>query len=273
MSRRRKRTSRQRPQRRPICIMGLWDLHYPYQQPEVLDIFLQVAREYRPDILIAGGDQLDSTAVSSHGPSARTRVEQPIDLDFEGLSRTVLAPLDALGARKKIFFEGNHEVWLADYAEAHPEIGKSLDVQKQLRLAERGWTFIPYKKFWTAPGGKLVFHHGDLRSGRKSMGGLTKYHACDFAVKTHRCIRYGHAHTLMSYTIPNQLEPEFPINGLSLPCACRTDLPYLEGSATNWVQGFYIGWIRPKGTFNDFAVVVVDGEATFAGRTYKAKRR
>lgn len=253
--------------------MLLTDLHYPLHEPAVLDIFLQMAKVYKPDILVLLGDQLDCTSVSSHGPSAKTRVEQPIDLDFEGLSRDVLDPLDATGARTKVFFEGNHCFWLRDYKEAHPEIGNSLDVEKQLSLRKRGWRFIPYKGFWTAPGGKLVFHHGDMRSSRRGRGGMPMHHAMAMATRTHACVRYGHMHSLQSFTIPNQLEPKRPINGLSLPCACRTDLPYLEGGATNWVQGFYIGWIRPDGTFNDYPVVVVDGRASFAGRTYAARRK
>lgn len=209
--------------------------------------------------------------MSSRRCRKKSRSKRPLCV-LEGFSKTFLDPLDKLGAKTKIAFCGNHSQWLYDATAAHPEFGKSLDPEKQLHLAERGWEWIPYKKFWTAPGGKLVFNHGDLRTSR-NRAGLTKHHAFDMVSRTHACIRYGHAHTLMISTIPNQLEPDRPLNGFSVPCGCRTDLPYLENSATNWVQGFYLGWIREDGTFNDYAIVVVDSRATFAGKTYEGKTK
>lgn len=253
-----------------ICIMGIWDTHYPYHQPEVIDLFLQVAKDYKPQILIMGGDGLDCTSVSSHGASAKVRVEQPIDMDFKGFDKDILSKLDNLKARTKIFFQGNHEKWLEDRTASNPELGKLLDLDTQLNLTKRGWQLIPYKKFWIAPGGKLVFHHGDFRASR-TRGGLTKYHASDAVNRIHKNVRYGHAHTAMLFTIANQLKPNHPHSGVSLPCACKMDLPYLENSATNWCQGFYIGWIRTDGSFSDYILIVINGKVSFGGKTYVSR--
>jgi hypothetical protein len=45
---------------------------------------------------------------------------------------------------------------------------------------------------------------------------------------------------------------------------------YGGGAPNRWVQGFLWGYLDPKdGSFNDYVSVIVNGEFTALGKTYK----
>src|SRR3990167_583898 len=71
----------------------MWDLQFPKHEPAVVDISLQIAKDYPPDVFILGGDNLDCTSVNSHGPDPATRVNQPIVGDFKRLDDCALQRL------------------------------------------------------------------------------------------------------------------------------------------------------------------------------------
>mgnify|MGYP001602017214 FL=1 len=250
-------------------MIGVWDYQYPRHRPEVLDIALQLAADYHPDVFILGGDNLDCTSVSSHGAPAKIRVQQPINKDFSGLERDVLDPIDALGIKTKIWFRGNHEKWLDDYTSTHPELHGFLDEVEQLHLKERGWKIIPYKKYWRL--GKIYYHHGDWRANRQGRSWIPRYHAAKAVSTVHRNIRYGHHHTLQAHSEVNPISSDDAHTALSIPAGCKLEQHYLEGGDTNWLNGLYIGWVRADGSFNDYVIIVHSKRAIFAGKEYTAR--
>lgn len=253
-------------------VTGLWDLQYPHHEPDVVDIFFQISADYRPKVVILGGDNLDCTPVASHGPSAKTRVEQPIDLDFSGIDKNIVQRIEReIKPERKIWMRGNHEMWLDDYRANHPETGDLVDEVKELHLKERGWEIVPYKKYTRV--GKIFYHHGDWRQTRRhAFGGSKKYHAYDAVVRTHRNIRYGHNHTLQVHSLVNPLDSNDAHTGMCIPAACKLDQHYLEGGETNWLNGLYIAHILPNGNFSDFALIVSHGATIYGGKVYKASR-
>jgi hypothetical protein len=246
-------------------------LQYPHHNPAVLDIALQMAKDYPPDVLILGGDNLDCTSMGSFGPPAETRVLQPIGKDFEGFEKNVLQPLEVLKAGEKVWMRGNHEKWLDDYHKAHPELGWGIDREvRELNLKERGWRIVPYKGYHRV--GKLYFHHGDWRKSRQGAGFIPKYHAAKAVQTIHRNIRYGHNHTFQVHAEVNPISSDDAHTGMCIPAACKLNLDYLEGGESSWLNGLYLGWVRPNGDFSDYVLVVSRGRVTFGGKTYEARR-
>ena len=250
-------------------IIALYDLHYPLYEPACLSVALQLAKDYPPDIFILGGDNLNCGSVSSHGPSPKEKIDNPMDKEFEGFNRDILQPIESLKIKEKILFVGNHEMWLYDYMAANPQLGDDLDFVKRLNLKERGWKIIPYKQFYHV--GKLCFHHGDWRPNRKGNSYGAKHHAMKALEISGKSVRYGHLHTLQLHTIIRQAKQQSPMTGMCIPCACLFDQPYLEGAYTAWLQGVYLGWVRDDGSFSDYSLVLTKGKTTFAGKTYIAK--
>ena len=250
--------------------MALYDLQYPHHERDVVDIFFQVASDYKPSTVILGGDNLDCTPVSSHGVPAKVRVNQPIDVDFDGIDQDILRRVEKeIKPERKIWLRGNHEMWLNDYMEQHPEVGDTLDEVKVLRLRERGWEIVPYKKYTKV--GKIHFHHGDWRITRRhAFGGSRKYHAFDAVTRTHRNIRYGHNHTFQVHSLVNPLDSNDAHTGMCIPAACKLDQHYLEGGETNWLNGLYIAHILPNGNFCDYALIVSRGTTIYGGKVYVA---
>ena len=198
-----------------------------------------------------------------------------MDEEFSGFDRDILKPIERLGVavgkgvKEKVLFIGNHEMWLEDYINAHPELGKDLDFVKRLKLKERGWKIIPYKQFYHV--GKVCYHHGDWRAARKGMSYGAKHHAHKALELSGKSVRYGHLHTWQAHTVVRQAKQLSPMTGMCIPCACKFDQPYLEGGYTAWLQGVYICWVQDDGTFSDYVLIVTKGKTTFAGKTYIAK--
>lgn len=251
-------------------VLGLWDLHYPKHHKPTLDIFLQFARDYKPDVLILGGDNMNCGSVSSHKPPAREQLESPTDKERNGFNREILEPLERLEATDKIMFVGNHEMWLADFMAQNPGIGDELDYVKRLNLVERGWKVVPYKKYWHC--GKVCYHHGDWRTSRKGSAYGAKHHAMAALGKAGKSVRYGHLHNPQLFTAVREAKAYAPLTAMGLPCACELDQSYLEGGQTAWIQGFYCGWVQDNGDFSDYSVLVIKNRTIFAGKLYEAKK-
>jgi hypothetical protein len=138
------------------------DTHVPYHDPVAWEVFLNVARKVRPDVLVLIGDFADCEAISSHtkSPTRRHRVVEELDVVNEKLDE-----IDALRIPRKIWTEGNHERRLTRIvAEKVPELdGMVRTLQEYLKVKERGIEWIPY--FEGINVGRMYFTHDVGRCG------------------------------------------------------------------------------------------------------------
>lgn len=109
------------------------------------------------------------------------------------------------------------------YTEKHPELGDSLSVPSNLRLRDRGFTWVPsWSKGRLYRLGNAYFTHG-LSTQR--------YHAAAMVQRFGVCIYYGHTHDVQEF--PQILHgANKTILGKSLGCLCRYDQAYLKGAPT-----------------------------------------
>lgn len=151
------------------------DAHVPYHDRRAWALMLQAARMVRPERIVVLGDLLDFYCVSSHtrDPSRRISLDQEIEAGNEALDQ-----LDVLGAKERVMLAGNHETRLERLlATRAPELhGIVPRVASLLRLAERGWQHIEYRKS-ARVGSLTVTHdmdqaglHAQLHARRKAEG-------------------------------------------------------------------------------------------------------
>lgn len=81
------------------------DVHRPYHDKRAWKLFMQVAKEFKPDTIVSIGDFGDFYSVSSHSKALNRdrKLKWEVASVNEGLDE-----LDTLGASRKIFIEGNH---------------------------------------------------------------------------------------------------------------------------------------------------------------------
>lgn len=137
------------------------DTHRPFHDRRAWALLLAVGRRIRPTRIVVLGDFADFYSVSAHSrdPTRPAQlVEEIADVN------TGLDELDALGAKHKHFVEGNHEFRLARYLQDHaPALVGSTSVPELFHLADRGWTFTPYRQHLAI--GKLHVTHDVGQAG------------------------------------------------------------------------------------------------------------
>ena len=149
------------PPARVKSILFVPDAHWPFVNKKHWNLMLRVGQWLNPDILVCLGDLVDCYSVSKYpkSPDRRIRLIDEIESGNEALD-----DLDDLRAREKWFFKGNHETRVNDFiAEKAPELHGIVDIDRLLRLKERGYKIVPYMKH--ARIGKLNVTHGTKDCG------------------------------------------------------------------------------------------------------------
>jgi len=254
---------------RPQRFVFLTDLHFGYElkaghkvalhDPAAWAVALAFTQDYKPDIIILGGDILDCGAISHHNKGKPRRTEGlRILADARDCAEQVIEPLNRLKASKRAYLVGNHEDWLDDLVDENPGIEGLVELPRLLPL--NGWTIVPQGKSYYI--GKLAFTHGDNIAGGEH---VAKKAVIDYD----RSVRFGHHHTYQAYTKTSSVDIKLGRTGVAVPCLCTKDPKYGEGKANRWVQGFNYGVIHPDGTFNDTVAIITNGRTWAGGKVYQ----
>lgn len=249
----------------------LTDLHYGFERksghktalhdPRAFAAAFAFLEDFKPEVLILGGDMLDCGVVSHHNHGKPGRVEgMRLLSDADGCRRDCIQPLETLGASTMVYIIGNHEDWLNDMVDQHPELEGLFDVERLLKLAPL-WQVVPQGKHFSL--GKLTFLHGDQIKGAGE-------HCAKAAVTAYeRNVRFGHHHTYQVFTKTSALDIKLGRTGVAVPCLCTKDPKYQEGKANRWQQGVNFGYILPDGTFRDYVALIIDGKMVVGGKVYR----
>src|SRR5688572_25203463 len=106
---------------------------------------MEAARGFKPDTLVHMGDLADFYRVSFHSKDP----SRTLSMKDEVLAvRALRGEMDDLGAKRKLFVEGNHESRLVRYLhDKAPELFGFISVDDLLQFTENGWEFTPYKSY------------------------------------------------------------------------------------------------------------------------------
>ena len=155
-------------------ILFIPDVHVPFEDHKAWDLMMNVARALRPEHIVILGDFADMWAVSAHDKSPSRR--ENLESEMKAVAMR-LDEVDALGARNKIYCEGNHcERLTRHITQRAPELFDFVSYPKIQRLEERGWRWVPYREH--ARIGKMFVTHDLGQAGvyahnraRSTMGG------------------------------------------------------------------------------------------------------
>lgn len=219
---------------------------------------MKVLKWYQPDEVIILGDFLDCAPVS-HWNRNNLRERQNLNMasDFN-LANNLLDEIQS-NCKKLIYLEGNHEKWLESAIDEAPELEGLLDLKVNLKFKERKVQFHHYNDCYSL--GKLSFTHG-LYTGQ--------HHAKKHVESFGRSIVYGHLHDVQLHVKVSPLDIEDKHLGLSLGCLAQKNPYYMRNRPNNWVHCVGVGLVRKDETFNIDAVMISNGIASYAGKTFKS---
>jgi hypothetical protein len=250
----------------------LTDLHYGYEinasrhkvplhDEKALNVALGFIKDFKPDHVVLGGDMLDCGSVSHHRLGNAGQLEGlRILAEAKELRKKLIKPLEDTVKGRLIYHIGNHEAWLEDLIDKTPSLDGIVNADALLGLDDDTWEVI--EQGGVSKLGKLKFVHGDNIAGGQ-------HHANSAVTAYEANIRFGHFHTFQVATKTTPIEANGH-TGVSVPCLSKKGHQYGKKAPNKWMQGFLWGYVGgPKGSFNDYVTVIVDGQATINGKLYR----
>jgi len=244
----------QNPDTEPLGVrkgIAVFDLHHPMHDKKLWKNILKFAADFDPDIFVFGGDNMDMEVVSHWVGNKRRKVEgKRIKHDYAAFNRDVLDPLSVIldEDTERVFHLGNHEAWVEQYIDEHPEVEGYFEVRNNLNL--EGWKVLDYGE--THKYGHLYSMHGTY---------CNIHNAYKTAQVYGRSVMYGHGHTYQAHTLVTPLD-SLPYAATQIPCACHTNPSYRLNQPNAWVTGFAVFYVQPNGCFNLYPVIAIDGVFT-----------
>lgn len=244
------------------------DVHAPYHDPKALALVDKVARDWRPRIVVQGGDLGDNYQVSAYGKGL-DRV--PLHEEITG-TREVRAVFDSWpSVKEKRMTLGNHcdrwERWLQDprraaELEQYLGYGRDVTIDDLWQLSENGWQVTSYRDFTRI--GKVHFTH-DVGAGAK------------FATNTAgevfgHSIVIGHHHAMQMFVLGNALNERWGAWQFGwLGDINRATYEHRIKKMKQWTLGFGAGVYDTKsGRITWQPVPILDYTAEVGGKVYRA---
>lgn len=242
-------------------ILFVPDCHVPFEDAKAWDLMMSVAKALRPEHIVILGDFADMWAVSAHDKSPSRR--ENLESEMKAVAMR-LDEVDALGARNKIYCEGNHcERLTRHITQRAPELFDFVSYPKIQRLEERGWRWVPYREH--AKIGKMFVTHDLGQAGmyahnraRSTMGGN---------------VVIGHVHR-MGIAYAGTAEGTGHVSAAFGWLGDAEQAKYLPAAKrAEWQLGFGLGYMEPDtGHVHLQAVPIVDYRCVVEGALFGERR-
>ena len=245
--------------KKPQTGIAIYDLHHPSHDKRLWSNILRYIKDTNPDVIVFGGDNQDFQTISHWIANKRRQIEgMRIKQDYAECNRDVVDPVNSLlkSDARKIWLKGNHEDWVEQYIDEHPEVEGYLELENNLHL--EGWEVYEYGT--VAEVGKLKFTHGHYTNLHNAYKTAQTYGAS---------VVYGHGHSFQAFTLTSPLGCDTHM-GIQLPCACHLNPHYRQNQPNSWVNGFGTFYVQPNGYWNLYPTIAFDGAfAAPNGKLYK----
>jgi predicted phosphodiesterase len=235
------------------------DTHAPYHDERAWRLMLRVARTFKPQTIVHQGDFADFYAVSSHSkdPGRAKTLKDELKV-----VKKLRGQLDRLGAKRKVFIEGNHEDRLRRYLEDKaPELFDLFDTDSLLQLSENGWEFVPYKQHTQI--GKLRLTHDTGNSG--------KYTTTRALEAFQHSVVIGHHHQIQ-YQVEGDATGKYRVGAQFGWLGDVKQVDYMQRikALRSWALGFGVGYRDEKTNLVYLTPVpIVNYTACVEGRIYR----
>ena len=238
------------------------DFHAKYHDRKLVSLYKRFIDDFKPDEIVINGDLINLAGYATH--HGKRKNENPIESvgeDFKAAEEI----LDELTSRKakKIFIEGNHELFQDNFFMANPDqFDETMLIENRLKLKKRGFEpLIKYSGKRNKPmfykSGKLHFIHGWRAGVNAVRAHLTQDYHANFVM--------GHIHKSDTATSANI--QGHSIQGYATGCSSQLDWNYSYTRNSN--HGFGVYYVLPNGNFNFNNVMIIDHSFVFEGSVYK----
>lgn len=240
--------------------MCIADVHTPYHNKKVLDIFLKIKKDIKPDWIVFLWDAFDAEWISKYTiKSVETWALEVIN-EIRQFKKEVFEPLTKW-VNKVYWTLWNHEDRLNTlyrFLEGKWEklLLWAIKEKTNLRKIFPNVMFCEYNQ--SIKIGKLYFTHWTY---------CNDLHAKKMVDVYWGSIMYGHLHTTQVYTKVNRAEGK-AIQGISIPCACDMNPAYLKNAPTKWVNWFAVVNFTKSWDFSYQIVQVINLKTIFNWRLY-----
>jgi len=237
--------------------VALWDIHCPEHNKACMNIVYQFLKDFRPDYLVLGGDQMDFGCISHHN-KGKVRLTENARLrkDYKEFQENILDKLEESVSNKckKYFMIGNHEYWIERLVDDNPQLEGLVEVDRNLDLED--WEIVSFNKTLTI--GEINFIHGIW---------CNKYHAEKNIRIYNKNIFSGHLHTSQTFTVVSPIN-SLPRQGVSIGCLCNKNMDYMHEKPSAWVHQFLYWYELPDSTFRYYIVTIINGVAVINNKLY-----
>lgn len=220
---------------------------------------MRFVEDFKPEAVLLVGDQLNCGPIS-HWVKGQPRVTENFRLkdEMDMLDALILQPIDDVPI--KMWFKGNHEMWIQNHIDAHPSVEGLVEPENYLDLRKRGYQI--YEQGEVGSLGNLHFVHGDvaMKGGKDPAGKLM--------FKYRRNIRAGHLHTYAACVDVTPVDSRDYHTAILVPSLSTRNPAYAKNDSSNHLAGFLYGWVWPGGKFWDQVVIINDGAFMYNGQIY-----
>lgn len=237
------------------------DIHYPHVDERVLESVNEFIFTYEPHEIVYMGDQLSLDCISSWNKRKPLLKEgQRLIKDYENFDKDVLQIHEKLTTpdTRRTFMFGNHEERVNWYIEEHPELENLIDIDRNLKLTERGYKIIPFNEIHKI--GKLNVIHGYY---------WNKYHAAKTLDAFEGNVVYAHVHNPQMYAKVSPVDRKGYHMATALPCLCNIKPDYKKNLPNFWINGFgVVEHLPATGFFNLYPITIIESSFMFNGNYY-----
>jgi predicted phosphodiesterase len=250
-------------------VLALYDMHFPKNIP--LGTFNHFAKDFRPTILILGGDMWDLDCIS-HWNDANFKnigfdnVREHLQKEAVEL-REVLGGFRASWKRALIYYiVGNHEDWIRGFASKYPQM-EDLSLGSLLEVTKLGIKLVPFEAGKdTLKIGKLYFRHGHQYGSDNP--------AKQAVMRSKKSVVFGHHHGRIEWSDYSDVDSTETHVGILVPCYRRRDPEYGQGKPNKWMTGFFTACVAESGNFSHHVQLVRASDGAFIsqmGRVYNGR--
>ena len=260
--------------------LALYDIHcgweykrsrgQRFKQPThnlaALRAVMKFAIDYKPDVFILGGDQLNCGPVSRwHKGKPRLDHDFNLKAEMDLLWNEVIVPVEnSCESSEKVWIYGNHEQWIELWLDEQPAAEGLVEPHNYYELEKMGWQIFDQGEMYKL--GKLHFLHGDFLSGNSNTA------ASRAAALYRRNIRIGHFHTEATATDKTPIDTKDFHTCKIVPAMSRRGPSYQKNAPDNFMQGFLVGEVYDNGDFQDHVVVINKDRFRWNGKLYDGRK-
>ena len=237
--------------------VALFDIHFPEHNLAAMEIVFEFLKDFKPDWLVLGGDQLNMDTISIYNKNKPKLLENKrLSKDFRTFQMQILSRLETHVPNdcKKYFIIGNHEYRIERLLEYKPQLEGLINLEKNLAL--ENWKIIPFNK--TLHIGEMCFTHGWY---------FNKYYASRTVQEAQQMIFVGHVHIPQTFTTARIIEAQ-PKQCVGTGCLCNKNPEYLRNKPNAWVLQFLYWYMFSDGTFTYYQPIIINGRCIINGKVY-----